>query len=241
MAFPVLRRVFPRAVLAAAAVLPSAAPALEIRAPAAPIPLLTPAAVAARPAQVPLAFEPAPRGSGPWRFAARGDGYLLGLAGHETLIVLRDGPGRRRGEAAAGGRRVQAIRLRLEGAAPDARWSTAAPRAGRIHRLIGSDPAAWERGLEAVGEVWWHDVYPGIDAVYRGHGRQLQYDFHVAAGADPAQVRLRFDGARVAGVDEEGALQLQAGGRLLRQLRPVAWQDLPAGRQAVTAEYAVTA
>lgn len=240
MAVPVLRRAFPRFVLVAA-ILPFTASALEIRGPAAPIPLLTPAAVAARPAQVPLAFEPAPRGAGPWRFAARGDGYLIGLAGHETLIVLREGAGRQRGQDAPAGRGARALRLRLEGAATDARWSTAAPQAGRIHRLIGNDPAAWEPGLQPVGEVRWHGIYPGIDAVYRGHGRQLQYDFYVAAGADPAQVRLRFDGARVVGVDEEGALQLQAGGRVLRQLRPVAWQDLPQGRQPVTAEYAVGA
>lgn len=241
MAVPVLRRAFPRFVLAAA-VLPFTASAMEIRGPAAPIPLLTPAAAAAaRPAQPPLAFEPAPRGAGPWRFAARGDGYLVGLAGHETLLVLREGAGRRRGQDAPAVRGARALRLRLENADPNAHWSTAAPQPGRVHRLIGNDPAAWEPGLQPVGEVWWHGIYPGIDIVYRGHGRQLQYDFHVAPGADPAQVRLRFDGARVAGVDEEGALQLQAGGRILRQLRPVAWQDLPEGRRPVTARYAVGA
>lgn len=201
-----------------------------------PISLLTPDAVKARAIQVPLAFEP---GVAPWRFTARGDGYLIGLAGHETLLVLREPANARRGAAARAERRSHAVRLRLEGARSDAPWTTGAPQPGRLHRLLGNDPTAWERGLATAGRVRWHEVYPGIDAVYRGHGRQLEYDFIVAPGADPAQVRLRFDGAHVAGLGAGGALRLVTGGHELWQHQPVAWQDLPAGRQPVTAEYAL--
>ncbi|MFN0067004.1 MAG: hypothetical protein ACKVYV_05140 [Limisphaerales bacterium] len=224
--------------LASTAVLAAQAGGIGLDDAPAPIPLLTPDATKSV-ARLPLAFEPAPPGSAPWRFAARGDGYLIGLAGHETLLMLRERPASLRGETTRAARWSHAVRLQLEGARTDAPWTTEEPLPGRVHRLLGNDPRAWEHGLATVGRVRWHEVYPGIDAVYRGHGRQLEYDFIVAPGADPGRVRLRFDGATVAGVDADGSLRLAAGGRELRQHGPVAWQDLPAGRRPVTAEYVV--
>ena len=37
-------------------------------------------------------------------------------------------------------------------------------------------------------------VYPGIDLVYHGNQRLLEYDFVVAPGADPNAIELRFQG-----------------------------------------------
>ena len=34
-------------------------------------------------------------------------------------------------------------------------------------------------------------VYPGIDVVYYGNGRKLEYDFEVAPGSDPSKIRMR--------------------------------------------------
>ena len=38
-------------------------------------------------------------------------------------------------------------------------------------------------------------VYPGVDLVYYGNQRQLEYDFIVEPGADSQQVSLGFEGA----------------------------------------------
>jgi hypothetical protein len=252
-----LQRRHPALAAALGLLMPAAGAALEITPAPAAIPLLTPAAVhaaAARAPQLPLAFEPAGPESGGWRFAARGEGYLIGLAGHETLLLLRvpaaagtedaaeDNPPP--GRHAPGPRSVaahHAVRLRLEGARTDAPWAAEAPLPGKMHRLLGNDPARWQRGLDTYARVRWREVYPGIDVVYCGAGRELEYDFIVAPGADPAAVALRFEGATVRGLDAEGALLLDVAGRTLRQHRPVAWQDLPEGRRAVAAAHRVAA
>jgi hypothetical protein len=39
-------------------------------------------------------------------------------------------------------------------------------------------------------------VYKGIDLIYHGSGSQLEYDFVIAPGSDPAQIRMRFDGLK---------------------------------------------
>ena len=41
-------------------------------------------------------------------------------------------------------------------------------------------------------KVRYHDLYPGIDLVYYGHERQLEYDFVVAPGADANRILLSF-------------------------------------------------
>lgn len=59
--------------------------------------------------------------------------------------------------------------------------------------FIGNDPAAWGVRCGVFGEVWVKGLYPGIDL--RLDGRQgIKYDLIVAPEADPATIRMRFDG-----------------------------------------------
>ncbi|HEV7857889.1 MAG TPA: hypothetical protein VGO91_04605 [Pyrinomonadaceae bacterium] len=62
----------------------------------------------------------------------------------------------------------------------------------------------------------------GIDLVYHGNQQQLEYDFHLAAGADPASIRLNLEGAQSLRLDAEGNLLLETKGGELRQHRPTA-------------------
>ena len=45
-------------------------------------------------------------------------------------------------------------------------------------------------------KVRYEQIYPGVDLIYYGNERQLEYDFVIAPGADPARIRLAFSGAR---------------------------------------------
>src|SRR4029434_11110084 len=51
------------------------------------------------------------------------------------------------------------------------------------------------RSVDAFARLRESGVYAGIDVVYYGKGRSLEYDFELAAGADPSQIRMRFEGA----------------------------------------------
>src|SRR4029077_6476741 len=69
------------------------------------------------------------------------------------------------------------------------------------------------------------DVYPGVDLVYYGNQRKLEYDFVVQPGADPKVIKLAVASARsVAGIDADGDLVVQADGGEVRFHKPVIYQ-----------------
>jgi uncharacterized repeat protein (TIGR01451 family) len=62
---------------------------------------------------------------------------------------------------------------------------------GVAHYYLGNDPPQWRVGVPLYERVEFRGVYPGVDVVYYANGQHLEYDFIVAPGADPNQIRLR--------------------------------------------------
>jgi hypothetical protein len=84
--------------------------------------------------------------------------------------------------------------------------------------------------------VRYADVYRGIDLVYYGNQRQLEYDFVVAPGADPREIGLKFAGAKRIRL-EGGELLLETGAGQVRQREPVAYQEVGGVRREVASRY----
>jgi hypothetical protein len=101
---------------------------------------------------------------------------------------------------------------------------------GKISYLAGSDPSRHFYDVPLYSAVAYRNVYAGIDQiVYGNRGGELQYDFVVAPHADPAQIRLHFDGAQVLRLNEAGELVLTlagAGGDLYQRGLYV-YQEVP--------------
>jgi hypothetical protein len=116
---------------------------------------------------------------------------------------------------------------------------------GTVNYLVGNDPRAWRTSIPTFARVRIPDVYPGVDLVYYGNGRQLEYDFILAPGADPASIRLSVRGlARTSGpalaLDGRGDLTLRAPAGDVLLKRPVAYQmDDDGTRHPVEAAYAL--
>ena len=85
--------------------------------------------------------------------------------------------------------------MQFAGASPLAQIHGDQELPGKINRFIGNDPAQWRCGLPTFAQVRVEGIYPGINLVYYGNQRQIEYDLTVAAGADPDLIALRFDGA----------------------------------------------
>jgi hypothetical protein len=189
--------------------------------------------------KLPLSFE-ANRGQagGDVKFLSRGDGFQLLLSADGATFsfadVNRRGKTRRRESA-----RVGRLKLGLSGARPASSVSGEGELAGKANYLRGGDPAGWVTGVETYSKVKYGDVYPGVDLVYYGNRRQLEYDFNVAAGADPSLIRLAFEGARRVEIDARGDLLLRTPGGLLRMKRPVAYQEREGVRREVASRYVV--
>ncbi|AMY12424.1 hypothetical protein LuPra_05699 [Luteitalea pratensis] len=187
-------------------------------------------------AATPLHFE-RNDGQGPSgvRFMARGAGYSVHLSDTDASILLTNTP--REGNADA--RHTSVVRARLVRASAPSAVTGEAALPGTVNYFRGSDPSRWQQDVPTFGRVRAAAVYPGIDAVYYGSQRQLQYDFEVAAHADPSQIAMAFEGVEQLEVDPGGDLLIHVGGRVLRQQRPFTYQVGPNGRQEIPSRFVI--
>ncbi len=164
---------------------------------------------------VPLSFEPNQgQLASTVQFLSRGSGYALFLTPGQVVLNLERQP-----PAAS----VDTLRMSLTGANPKANAVGQAPQSGVVSYFIGNDPKNWRSGIPTYGKVRYPQIYPGVDLVFYGNQRQLEYDFVVAPGADPSRIAWRIDGAR-ASLDAQGNLTLSAPNGPASFNKPVLYQ-----------------
>ncbi|HYJ88611.1 MAG TPA: SBBP repeat-containing protein, partial [Pyrinomonadaceae bacterium] len=110
---------------------------------------------------------------------------------------------------------------------------------GKVNYFIGRDPRLWRTDVSTFERVRYGNVYPGVDVVYYGNQGQLEYDFVVAPGRDPGVVKLQFKGADKVEVDSAGDLLLTLGESVIRQPKPVVYQEVGGERREVAGGYTV--
>ena len=105
--------------------------------------------------------------------------------------------------------------------------------------FLGNDPAKWASSVPLYAGVRYHEAYRGIDVRWHQQEQgQLEYDFEVQPGAQPAAIRLRYDGLDGLRVTPEGHLQLRTSLGELREQAPVAWQlSATGGRRPVPCRF----
>lgn len=130
--------------------------------------------------------------------------------------------------------------MRLAGARPRTRLEGLDLLPGKSFYYIGNDPGQWRTGVPQYGRVAYRDVYPGVDLVLYGSAGQLEYDLILAPNARPSRVRLRFDGARRLAVEANGDLRIESSQGVLRQKRPLVYQEISGLRRELAASYVVT-
>lgn len=188
-----------------------------------------PAPRAASPARLPLVFERNDGQADPRvRYMARGLGYQVFFTDAGATLAFRP---------AADGASGDALRMRLIGASPRATVAGAREHAGKAHYFHGSRPRAWRPNVPTFARVHYAQVYAGIDMEYYGREGELEYDFIVAPGADPAVIALDFEGARRASIDRTGDLVLETRTGRVVQRRPVAYQQVDGERRPVESAY----
>jgi len=131
-----------------------------------------------------------------------------------------------------------AITMQLAGAR---RVAPGAPERlpGVSHYYLGADAAQWRVNVPQYSRVRWRQVYRGIDLVYYGNGREIEFDFEVGAGVNAGQIRLQFAGANGIRINEDGALELSTPSGTLLKRAPVAYQVIQGKRRNVGVRYEV--
>jgi hypothetical protein len=114
------------------------------------------------------------------------------------------------------------------------------PQPTKANYFIGNDPKKWRTNVATYGQVRYKNVYPGIDLVYYGNHRQVEYDFDVAPGADASQIQFDIKGADKLSVDGKGDLVLKKGTGELHFQAPIVYQESKGQRAKVAGSYSVS-
>jgi uncharacterized protein (TIGR03437 family) len=169
---------------------------------------------------LPIAFEPNRGQAGTEAdFLVRAPGYLLTLHGGNATFLSR-------------GSRVSANLIGARPAKPEGEEQLPST----ITYLVGNT-SEWRRDVPTFGRVRYRRVYPGIDVAYYSREGGLEYDFVLAPGADPRQIRIRFEDARRLSLSAEGDLVIDTASGPLRQRRPSVYQEIGGVRHPVDGRY----
>src|SRR3989475_8604880 len=200
--------------------------------------------------KLPLSFEANDGQADPQvKFLSRGRGYTLFLTSTEAVLVLREGESvrsvaggpppakREKGKALRG----TVLRMRFVGANPVPAVAGVGELPGKSSYFVGNDPKKWRANVPTYAKVEYRDVYPGVNLVYYGNQRQLEYDFVVSPGADPKAIPLAFDGVDGVAIDGLGDLVLRADGGEVRLRKPVVYQEQRGQRAVIPTRYVLKA
>jgi hypothetical protein len=182
------------------------------------------------------------------RYVSHGGGYELFLTPQEAVLALRSSVPRDlspfhrtatlralRKERRAG--QWTAVRMRLEGANPEEQISGMDQLLGKTNYFIGNDPKKWHTDVPSYSRVKYAGVYPGVDLVFYGNQRRLEYDFVVAPGADPKAIALDIDGARRMHINSHGDLVLSVANGEVELQKPLVYQNLNGQRREIAGGY----
>jgi uncharacterized repeat protein (TIGR01451 family) len=172
--------------------------------------------------QLPLIFEPNQgQTDARVKFLAHGSGYGLFLTADSAVLRLQHSTVNHQHQA-----KQVSVSMTLVDANPQAETEGTDQLPGKSNYFIGNDPAKWHRDVPQFARVKYTNVFPGVDLVFYGNQRRLEYDFEVAPGSDPRQVVLKFEGAQAMSIDASGDLVLTIAGGDVRLQAPRIYQRI---------------
>ena len=167
--------------------------------------------------RIPLSFEPSSDNSS---FIAHGSGYSVRLNPDGALLSLGQD---------------DVVIMKLQGSDP-AKPTARDLLPGTVNYFLGNDAKHWRTSIPTYAKVAYSGVYPGIDLVYYGDHRALEYDLVVAPKASVKSIRIRFAGARI-NLAANGDLQIKAQHGSIAFHQPIAYQSINVHKQPVQARF----
>ena len=189
-------------------------------------------------AKLPLSFE-ANQGQTDKevKFLTRGNGYSVFLTPTEAVLSLRHTPKQASAAKASAKSQTNILRLQLVGSNPSTQVKGLQQLPGKSNYLTSKDSSKWHTNIAQYAKVQYQAVYPGIDLVYYGNQGRLEYDFNVAPGAKPENIKFRVAGAERLSVDKQGNLLLHTQNGVLRQHQPKIYQEINKEKKAIAGSY----
>jgi hypothetical protein len=189
--------------------------------------LLSAAGVGVDLLKMPLRFEPsAERPDAVNEFVARGPGYAILTTPTELRLRVQ-------GKLASS----SGLRLSLVGASPTASITGEEELAGKVNYFRGNDPTRWRTNVSTFAKVRCEQVYSGVDLVFYGNDRQLEFDWVVAPGANPKAITFAVDGAVRTRIDTGGNLRMHLDDGEICLHAPQVYQMVGGERRAIAGRF----
>jgi hypothetical protein len=177
--------------------------------------------------KLPLSFEPQGNSTG---FLAHSGGYSVSIGARESSVAISD--------TKSGTSRT--LRFAFDGAKA-ARLEPLEMQQGVTNYYVGEDASKWRLGVKSYARVREQGIYPGVDVVYYGDHRRLEFDFVVAPKADPSSIALSFSGMDKIYKDASGDLVAEVNGQSVRFAKPYAYQRMAGVSKPVAVGYELAA
>ncbi|HET8891570.1 MAG TPA: SBBP repeat-containing protein [Candidatus Angelobacter sp.] len=180
------------------------------------------------------------------KFLSRADNRTLWLTSNEAVLAVGrplrpDGPDTKKAAAVKENQAAPAVlQMKFVGANTSPMIEGEARQPGTVNYFAGK-PDEWRTKIPTYARVRYRSLYRGIDLVFYGNNRELEYDLVVAPGADPGRIRFALQGAESMWIDEEGNLVLATQAGDVIQQRPKVYQRSGATLKPVSGEYVITA
>ena len=102
--------------------------------------------------------------------------------------------------------------------------------------MLGNDPTRWSGHVPLFGKVEQKNLYDGIHLETYSQKGQLKYDLIVAPYADVTNIQMAYSGVDKLEL-KEGILYLHTSIDLIKELAPIAFQEINNERQYVDCQY----
>jgi len=195
---------------------------------------------------LPLSFEPNHGQTDPRvKFVSRAGNRTLWLTSDEAVLAVGRpphsiGPDTKQAAAAKENQSAPAIlRMKFVGANAHPRIAGEAKQSGTVNYFAGK-PNEWRTKIPVYSRVRYRNLYAGIDLVFYGNNRELEYDLVVAPGADHGRIKLAVTGADQIRIDDQGNLVLSTSQGEVVQQKPKIYQRNGTALTAVAGEYVIT-
>lgn len=133
------------------------------------------------------------------------------------------------------GIKAHAYKVHFEGASPTSPIGGEKMKHNQNY-FIGSDESKWASNVPVYQLAEYKELYSGINLKSYSKNGYFKYDFIVEPDADPSKIKLRYEG-----VDQirlhDNELIIPAAGKIIRELKPYAYQIVDGKQIEVRCEY----
>lgn len=134
----------------------------------------------------------------------------------------------------------QVVRMKIKDANARALINGQGVQEGTVNYFIGNDPGKWKTNIPAYSEVYYKDIYAGIDMrFYSAKSGDMEYDFIVHPGADAEKITVAFEGIDGMQVDDKGDLIIKTAFGDMRQKAPHIYQTVDGSKNEIAGTFRI--